>query len=336
LSLPTHRDWFGLDGFQPGSHFTHPAAECYLLDEVGSTSDFLLGRGDPANGRRCRWRDWGWEAEAVTRHLPPKDSLAGTLVVARKQTGGRGRQGRTWLDCGGLFLSWIWKVDLTALRSGLAVWVGLIAAEALAAEYQIDIKLKWPNDLLIAGRKLGGILLDRSGPEPAGRIVAGLGLNLRGKRNDFPSELRGRATSLQEHLPRQPTLAEVAGLILRRLGNELPSFLAAGWATYRRSYARRDWLAGRRVTLPAGQGEVPGFVAGIDEKGALLVVTASGITHTLQAGDVHLTEPRVGDMRITVNIPTMLSRGGAKRGQAGTPGFTATVQSEKDSRPERG
>lgn len=336
MSLPTHRDWFGLDGFQPGSYCAHPDAECYLLDEVGSTSDFLLGRGDPANGRLCRWRDWGWEAEAVTRHLPPKDSPAGTLAIARKQTGGRGRLGRSWVDCGGLFLSWVWKVDLKALRSGLAVWVGLIVAEALAEKYEIDIRLKWPNDLLVAGRKLGGVLLDRSGPETAGRIVAGLGLNLRGRRNDFPSELRGRATSLQEHLHRQPSLAEVAGLILKRLGDEVPRFLTAGWATYRRSYSRRDWLAGRRVTLPIGQGDVPGFVAGIDEKGALLVVTASGITHTLQAGDVHLTEPRMGDMRITVNFSTISTRDGASRGVAGMPGCATDIQPGKENRPERG
>jgi BirA family biotin operon repressor/biotin-[acetyl-CoA-carboxylase] ligase len=218
------------------------------------------------------------------------------------------------LDCGGLFLSWVWDVEPAVLRAGLAVWVGLITAEALAEHYELDICLKWPNDLLVAGRKLGGVLLDRIGPGPFNCVVAGLGLNLGASRTDYPPELLGRATSLFELLGRKPQVAEVAGLVLTRLGDELDRFRTEGWAPYRRCYVRRDWLAGRRVTWLADQREMHGYAAGIDDDGALVVVTPSGASQSLQAGEVHLSEPRISELRTaghsTWSTPSKRSAGG--------------------------
>ena len=64
---PVHRDWFGLADFRPGARFVRDGAALYLLDEVGSTNDFLLGRGRPAPGRLCTWDGWGWNAAATSR-----------------------------------------------------------------------------------------------------------------------------------------------------------------------------------------------------------------------------------------------------------------------------
>ncbi len=273
------------------------------MDSVGSTSDFLLGRGEPASGRRCLWREWGWEAQPVARHAPPRQPGPGTLAVARRQTHGRGRQGQHWQDCGGLFLSWVWRFDLQVLRAGLPVWIGLITAQALGEQYGLNVQLKWPNDLLVGGRKLGGFLLDRIGTEPAGTAVAGLGLNLGATKLDFPPDLLTRATSLQMLLGRTPQPAEVAGVVLARLGAERAQFEAAGWQPFSRSFARLDWLAGRAVTLTAGRRVVRGYAAGIDRQGALIVITPGGPNRHLQAGDVHLTEPEPGDQRVAALAP---------------------------------
>jgi len=302
VNTPTHRDWFGLDVFRPGPDFCRPQGECYLLDSVGSTSDFLLGRGEPASGRRCLWREWGWEAQPVARHTPPLLPAPGTLAVARRQTHGRGRQGRHWQDCGGLFLSWVWRFDLQVLRAGLPVWMGLITALALGEQYGLNIQLKWPNDLLVGGRKLGGFLIDRIGTVPAGTVVVGLGLNLGATKVDLPPSLLTRATSLQMLLGSSPQPAEVAGVVLARLGAERARFEGEGWQPFSRSFMRLDWLAGRAVTLTTGKRIVQGYAGGIDRQGALIVITPGGPTGHLRAGDVHLTEPEPGDPRVTALV----------------------------------
>jgi len=178
VKAPTHRDWFGLSNFAPGPEFTRNGTQFYLLEKVGSTSDFLLGRGGAATGRLCHWQGWGWQAANFKRHVPPRQPVPGTLAVARRQDQGRGRQGRIWYDCGGLFISWVWPVESQALQNGLAVWAGLMIVLALRERFGLDIQLKWPNDFLVGGLKLGGLLLDRVGSGSTGYIVAGLGVNL--------------------------------------------------------------------------------------------------------------------------------------------------------------
>ena len=88
------RDWFGLDVFQVGPRFLRDSGILYLLDEVGSTSEFLRGGGDPARGRLCTWDGWGWKARKQALLDPVTSPTPGTVVVARQQTVGRGRQGK--------------------------------------------------------------------------------------------------------------------------------------------------------------------------------------------------------------------------------------------------
>ncbi len=293
MSAPTRRDWFGLSSFAPGDDFTRDSPHVYLLEEVDSTSDFLLGRGEAVAGRLCRWRGWGWQAGSLAVHEPLQSPAPGTLVVARRQTQGHGRQGRTWWDCGGLYLSWVWPQEQAQLRPELAVWAGLIVVLALRESFALDVQLKWPNDLLVGGLKLGGLLVDRIVSGPLSLVVVGLGMNLTAGKADFPVQLQGRATSLGILLGKPPRLAEVAGVILARLGAERHRFAAEGWSPYRESLARCDWLRGRNVTIQAGQGELRGQAVGIGEEGALLLLSETGETLRLHMGDVHFTQAAV-------------------------------------------
>jgi len=284
-----HRDWFGLDLFTPGPPLARREAACYLLEEVGSTSDFLLGRGEAAPGRLCRWEGWGWQAEPVKQHAPLAAPEVGTLVVARRQRAGRGRQGRSWLDCGGLQMSWVLRPEPVVLDLGLGVWVGLIVAALLRERFGLAVRLKWPNDLLVDDRKLGGLLLDRIGPGPGGLVVAGLGLNLSADPETFPGELQGRATSVKLQTGLAPRPAELVGPILSRFDRELPRFTAEGWRPYAAALERNDWLRGRAVTLTLGPETVSGRAVGIDESGCLVLSCPAGDTRRFRAGEVHLT-----------------------------------------------
>lgn len=292
---PVDRDWFGLDAFLPGPRFTRDGGRLYLLDEVGSTNDFLRGRGLPAEGRLCRWDGWGWVANPRLRLAPVLELEPGTVVVARHQTAGRGRQGRQWVDCGGLHLSVSVPRHRAAFNRGFSVWLGLVVALVLREGERVDARLKWPNDIVVNGRKLGGILLERAGTGGGAQVVAGLGLNLGGARHELPWALRGTATSLAAEGGRVPRLGDLCARLLGRVEAELDRFCDEGWAAYRPALELLDCLLGQRVRLVTRQGEFSGRAVGIDDQGALLVEReAPGggkLVEVVRIGDVHLLPP---------------------------------------------
>ncbi len=157
------RDWFGLDSFQSGPRFIRDGGQLFLLEEVGSTNDFLLGRGGSAQGRICVAEKWGWQACATANHEPVTDPRSGIVVVSHRQLHGRGRQGRQWHDCGGLHMSVVIPPHRASFDRGFSVWLGLVVVLCLRDEFNIDARLKWPNDIVIGKRKLGGLLLESTG-----------------------------------------------------------------------------------------------------------------------------------------------------------------------------
>jgi BirA family transcriptional regulator, biotin operon repressor / biotin---[acetyl-CoA-carboxylase] ligase len=203
------------------------------------------------------------------RALAAAGAPHGALVTAGAQSAGRGRQGRTWAAPPGraLLLSLLLRDydALLPLRAGLAV-ADLAGADAL---------VKWPNDVLLGGRKLAGILVEARPQE--GWAVLGMGVNVAVALEQLPPELRERAATLgrpPEAL--EATLGELLDHLARRLAEPAAGCLAALRA--------RDALRDRPVSWAGGAGTG----AGIDDAGALLVRLADGSTRTLEAGEVHL------------------------------------------------
>lgn len=293
-----HRDHFGLADFRPGPKFLRDGAALYLLESVGSTNDFLLGRGESARGRRCRWDGWGWNADA-SRELAPVDvPRPGTMVAAARQTAGHGRQGRNWLDCGGLHLSVVVPPHRAALEKGFSVWLGLITTLVLREDLLLDARLKWPNDIMVRDRKIGGILLQHSGPVHNRQVIAGLGLNLATEPDAFPAQLQGSATSTFIETGRTISPGEMAGRILTRVETELDRFQEYGWQAYRPALALLDTLLGHDVRLSAGGQVHTGRAVGLDDCGGLVLASdPGGERRTFRAGEVHLLPPEDDDQR---------------------------------------
>jgi BirA family biotin operon repressor/biotin-[acetyl-CoA-carboxylase] ligase len=162
--------------------------------------------------------------------------------------------------------------------SGLSLAAGVAVARALAAAGVEDVQLKWPNDLLHAGRKLGGILIelhgDAAGPSAA---VIGIGLNLR-----LPASLRDAiaqavtdVASISNAVPQRNRLLAAT---LIELAQVLEQFAGHGFAPLRQEWTARHAHQGKAVTLSSGDGnKVAGRAAGVAEDGALLVETARGV-----------------------------------------------------------
>ena len=216
----------------------------------------------------------------IIHQLASEGATPGTAVIAGEQLEGRGSRGRTWQSpIGGLWLSVVFKppavegIEVISLRGGLAV------AEAIQTRVPQLLQLKWPNDLMLGNRKVGGVLCEaRWQGEALGWVAVGVGLNVR---NHIPDELGAVAVSLSE-LTAGITVEEIADPVLAALraldlgaGRLSPAELDR--------FARRDWLRGRTIREP-----VAGKVTGVGEDGALLVRTASGSDVALRSGTVEL------------------------------------------------
>ena len=204
------------------------------------------------------------------RELAATGAPHGTLVTATEQTAGRGRQGRSWVAPAGSAL--LCSLVLREVPRLLPLAAGAAVAELAGAEAQV----KWPNDVLVRGRKLAGILVE--GRPQEGWAVLGIGVNVALEEADLPPELQGRVATLG----RGVTAVEA---VLEELLAALERWLPAGESAVLDAIRTRDALRGRAVRWSGGEGEA----AGIDGDGRLLVRIEAGMV-ALEAGEVHLEQ----------------------------------------------
>jgi BirA family transcriptional regulator, biotin operon repressor / biotin---[acetyl-CoA-carboxylase] ligase len=227
-----------------------------------------------------------WEAEGGEPAFPP-----GSLVAADEQTAGRGRvPGRRWTDSPGKSLLFTLRLPAGAaelqalpLRIGAAVCSAAAAlASSMGASFERPPRLKWPNDLMIGDSKACGVLCE------AGRlgVFAGIGVNC--NQSAFAGELEGRATSLALALGRDIDRLALLELILSEARERLED------RSWPESVRRLLWRMGEEVTFVPGPapeaGGAPGAVrarvAGVDERGALLLESADGRVEAYLSGEL--------------------------------------------------
>lgn len=216
--------------------------------------------------------------------------------AAEYQSGGRGRRGRRWFSPLGhglcLSVSWCYELaprDLAAL--GLVT--GVAVAEALSTVVPGHaVRLKWPNDIVAEGGKLGGILVEVSG-ESGGplRIVIGIGVNVRASPRLAPEvDADGgmRPATLDALVPgRQISRNELAGCLLNALYRNLSDFADSGFAAFAPRWRSRDYLLGQPVAVSSGSQTISGIAAGIADDGALLIDVGDRLMPVF-SGDVTL------------------------------------------------
>jgi BirA family transcriptional regulator, biotin operon repressor / biotin---[acetyl-CoA-carboxylase] ligase len=226
------------------------------------------------------------------RGLAEAGAPHGTVVTAGEQTGGRGRQGRSWTAPPGgalLYSAVLRPLDERHLLLPLAVPLAVCeAAESLLDG--LECQIKWPNDIWAGGRKLAGVLIEARPQD--GWAVIGVGLNIVIEPDEFPPELRETATSLAG-AGEQPLAAEAREALSggggreaarRALDSALDRWVEEDTESVLAAWRARDALRGREVTWDEGSG----VADGVDESGGLVVVTAGGARTVLGAGEVHL------------------------------------------------
>lgn len=214
----------------------------------------------------------------------------GTAVYAGTQRQGRGRQGRAWHSPKDRNLALSVAIVGERFASSLPLLplaVGVAMAELLEAEFQLPVQLKWPNDLLVDGKKLGGILCE--GAQVGVRFlgaVAGVGVNLNIEHDELPEDLRGRATSVRIEGGELVALEPFAATARLRIVEEAETLASGGRDALIARWQRRDVTRGREVEVL--QTAEVGVAEGIERDGGLRVRMPDGRLSVVRSGEVHL------------------------------------------------
>lgn len=239
-----------------------------------------------------QWHDTLGSTNDEALALAARGAPEGAVVAADRQTSGRGRQGRPWVSPPGVGL-YASLVLRPALADGELTWLpllaGLAAAEAIREVAGCDARLKWPNDVLVGGRKVAGLLVEAelaAGDERA-VVVLGLGVNVTTPRRALPVRPLYPATSLWLETGRRLDRGVLLDLWRRRVAEAYARWQGGDTAALRARWDALDALRGTTVRVAGADGvEVRGLAEGLDGQGALCVRTGTGTVTRVVAGDV--------------------------------------------------
>lgn len=216
----------------------------------------------------------------------------GEVFIAETQTHGRGRMGRSWISppYANLYLSVILRPRLRPDEAPqITLMAGVAAAEAVQSFLGLAPEIKWPNDILVKGKKLGGILAESSSePDRLLFVVLGIGVNLNYPREMMPEAIRESATSLMTLMEKPVDRCLFARRLIRDLDRCYGELESQGFAAIRQRWESFFKLKGKmaKVDMAGGEGEVVGKVRGIDVDGALILEDDTGELKKIVAGDV--------------------------------------------------
>ena len=217
----------------------------------------------------------------------------GAVVLAESQSAGKGRLGRQWQSPAGanLYASIILRPSISAATAPqIPLLAGVAGANALARATGLDARIKWPNDIFVHGKKVGGILSEMEAEGLRTRfIILGVGVNVNWRKEDIPPDLREIATSLRAEAGREFPRAEVAAEFFEELEREYGLFLEDGFSSrLREEWNRLSWVNQKWATITMMEKKSEGQVLGLDTTGALLLMDREGKIQRFIAGDVSL------------------------------------------------
>lgn len=206
-------------------------------------------------------------------------ALEGTIVVADQQTKGRGRLGRVWYSPPetGIYLSIILRPPIpTEDAPGLSLMTALALADTLAKYCPDAVQIKWPNDVLLGGKKVAGILTELSADKnKIIHVIVGVGINVNHGVGHFPDELKSTATSVRRHNKRKVNRVELLALFLRKFEGEYQKYRKGRLTSSQRRLRRYSSLLGKEVTVIAANHKTIGVAEDIDARGRLILKVGS-------------------------------------------------------------
>ncbi len=249
---------------------------------------------------RCLGRDFRYLAETDSTNTRAmvqarQGAPEGCLVLADSQSAGRGRLGRRWISPAGssLLFSLVLRPPLPlSAAPQITLMLSVALCRALRQSCGLPAEIKWPNDVLVRGRKVCGILVEMEGqPDRLDFLVAGVGLNVFQREADFPAELRDAASSLRREGGEDLSRPALLRAILEETERAYDQLLQKGFQPILGEWQRLSAMTGRQVRVQTRGGQMEGMALGLDPDGALQLRLDNGVIERLLAGDVTLLRP---------------------------------------------
>ena len=249
-------------------------------------------------GRSVHYMDTTASTNSTAMTLAEAGSSDGSIVVAETQAAGRGRRGRAWHSPRGRHLYCSIIVRIADEQSAWLSWIPLVSAlataEAIFETTRVSVLLKWPNDMLVSERKIGGILCEKVGGREHSVVVIGIGLNINCDQTDFPVDLGSLATSMKMESGRTVDRTAVLAALLNRLEVRLDRLRSEGVSESLAAYVARSATIGAQVRVMLGDAEyVEGLAESIGPDGCLRVRPSSDSS---SKGDPTVIEVRSADV----------------------------------------
>lgn len=230
------------------------------------------------------------------RQLSNQQSATPFVIVSNQQTQGRGRHGRCWKsnDPGNLYLSFAFKPNLhPSLIKSFTPWITTKLCDHLNREFNLPIKLKWPNDLIFHGKKISGMLAEsRIDADSTRDLVFGIGFNINGNPLNWPPELQRVATSLKAETNISYNINKMTASIISATLSAYHQFIDNSWKTTLPSlWSKYDFLYDNYVKGFHGTNPIEGTAKGINEIGALKLLLNNGSLLLLDIGEISFSNP---------------------------------------------
>jgi len=285
-------------------HVNELKSQGYVIDSVPSKGycfvsapDALLPEEIRAGlktriiGRDIAYQKATPSTQEIAKALAAQGVAEGTIVVAETQSKGRGRVGRQWSSPqGGVYFSIILRPDMNpseALR--LPLVAGVAVAKTIKRNTKLDPRLKWPNDIMIDGKKIGGILTEMNAEmDRLDWVIIGIGLNVNMSQQSFPADVEGTATSLMEAVGKSVPRVKLLQDILAEFETLYNELMKSGFETIRMKWKALSNTIGEKVVVTLPNGQIKGVAVDIDADGALMLEKDDGSLEKIIAGVVKL------------------------------------------------
>lgn len=239
-------------------------------------------------GRRIVHKNITASTNNLARELAEKDAKEGTVVIAEEQSRGKGRLDRRWSSpLGGIWLSVVLRPQVLPSEASRFTLLAAVAAAKAIEKLGVEPKIKWPNDILIDGKKVCGILLELSAQsDRVEYLIIGFGVNANIDINAIPEESRDRATTLALSTGNEIDRCKLVADLFLELEREYRRLMAGEWDDILNDWLKRCSMLQQTISLSTLHGVVEGEFVGVDRVGAIQIKQAGGEVRSYAAGDV--------------------------------------------------
>lgn len=212
--------------------------------------------------------------QTIAHTMAQEGAPHGTIVVADEQTKGRGRLNRSWYSSSenGIWMSLVLRPSIEPFRAPqLTLMTATVLVEVIKEFTSLDPRIKWPNDIMINGKKISGILTElQAEQDQIQYVILGIGINV--NQTDFPEEIKGIASSLKQESGQQMNRVSIAQRFFEKFEQAFQTYIELGFKEFKNKWEQSGYRLGEFAYIDSGRNQIEGKLVGIDENGGLVVL----------------------------------------------------------------